>query len=164
MKPTILILLSFGFFACNQQTNQTQLLQSRIDSLERKLAETYKPGFGDFMSSVQVHHNKLWFAGQNQNWELADFEVHEIMEAISDIQKYQTERKESQLIGMILPALDSVNAAIRLKNQTQFKSSFTSMTNTCNNCHRATAFEFNVVKIPDTPPFSNQDFKHQNEK
>ena len=164
MKQTILILLSFGFFACNQQTNQTQLLQNRIDSLEHKLAETYKPGFGDFMSSVQVHHNKLWFAGQNQNWELADFEVHEIMEAISDIQKYQTERKESQLIGMILPALDSVNTAIKLKNKVQFKSCYTSLTNTCNNCHRAAGFEFNVVKIPDTPPFSNQDFKHHNEK
>lgn len=165
MKRAFIFSIFFGFLiACNQRTDNTHVLQNRIDSLEANLADTYKPGFGDFMGSIQVHHNKLWFAGQNQNWKLADFEVHEIMEAIDDIQKYQTERKESQMIGMITPALDSVNAAIKQKSQTLFKSSYILLTNTCNNCHRASEFEFNIVKIPDNPPFSNQDFKHQDEK
>ena len=151
--------MTFGLLACNQQTDNTQVLQNRIDSLEQKLADTYKPGFGEFMSGIQAHHSKLWFAGQNENWKLADFEVHEIMEAIEDIQKFQTERKESQMIEMINPALDSINNAIQQKNSKLFKSSYTLLTNTCNNCHRATNFEFNVVKIPETQPFSNQDFK-----
>lgn len=159
MRQLLLIILTFGLFACNQQTDNTQVLQNRIDSLENKLANTYKPGFGEFMSGIQAHHSKLWFAGQNENWKLADFEVHEIMEAIEDIQKFQKERKESQMIGMINPALDSINYAIQQKNSVLFKSSYTLLTNTCNNCHRAANFEFNVVKIPDTQPFSNQDFK-----
>ena len=158
MRHILLIILTFVFFACNQQTDN-KVLQSRIDSLESKLADTYKPGFGEFMSGIQTHHSKLWFAGQNENWKLADFEVHEIMEAIEDIQKFQTERKESQMIGMINPALDSINNAIQQKNPALFKSSYTLLTYTCNNCHRAADFEFNVVKIPDTQPFSNQDFK-----
>lgn len=158
MRHILLIILTLVFFACNQQTDN-KVLQSRIDSLESKLADTYKPGFGEFMSGIQTHHSKLWFAGQNENWKLADFEVHEIMEAIEDIQKFQTERKESQMIGMINPALDSINNAIQQKNPALFKSSYTLLTYTCNNCHRAADFEFNVVKIPDTQPFSNQDFK-----
>ncbi len=158
MRHILLIILTFVFFACNQQTDN-KVLQNRIDSLESKLADTYKPGFGEFMSGIQTHHSKLWFAGQNENWKLADFEVHEIMEAIEDIQKFQTERKESQMIGMINPALDSINNAIQQKNPALFKSSYTLLTYTCNNCHRAADFEFNVVKIPDTQPFSNQDFK-----
>jgi len=81
---------------CSQQTDKTQLLQNRIDSLEGKLADTYKPGFGEFMSSIQVHHNKLWFAGQNDNWKLAEFEVNEIKETVEAIEKYQTEREESK--------------------------------------------------------------------
>lgn len=159
MKQTFIIILTFGLFACNQQIDKTQALQNRIDSLEHKLADTYKPGFGEFMSSIQIHHSKLWFAGQNENWKLADFEVHEIMEAIEDIQKFQTERKESQMIGMINPALDSINYAIQQKNSALFKSSYTLLTNTCNNCHREADFEYNVVKIPDSQYFSNQDFK-----
>ena len=159
MKPIFFIILAFGLFACNQQSDKVQVLQSRIDSLEQKLSDTYKPGFGEFMSGIQAHHSKLWFAGQNQNWKLADFEVHEIMEAIEDIQKFQTERKESQMIGMINPALDSINNAIQQENPLLFKSSYTLLTNTFNKCHRAADFEFNEVKIPDMQPFSNQDFK-----
>ncbi len=159
MKYFPFIIAAVLLSACNQRTDGTQILQSRIDSLQAKLDESYKPGFGEFMSGIQAHHSKLWFAGQNENWKLAHFEVHEIMEAIEDIQKFQTERKESQMVGMINPALDSINTAIQQKNPTLFKSSYILLTNTCNNCHRAANFDFNVVKIPDTQPFSNQDFK-----
>jgi hypothetical protein len=60
---------------------------------------------------------------------------------------------------MIQPAIDSINNAIAQKSSTLFKNNFVLLTNTCNNCHRATNHAFNVVKIPDAPPFSNQDFK-----
>lgn len=155
----IFLILIIQLQACDQHVDNNQILQDRIDTLEKKLADAYKPGFGEFMSSIQVHHSKLWFAGQNQNWKLADFEIHEIMESIEAIKKYKTERDESQKIDMINPALDSVNTAIKQKNPTAFKTSFVLLTNTCNNCHHAINFEFNVVKIPDTPPFSNQSFK-----
>src|SRR5690606_28026008 len=101
------LLLVFALFACNQQGENTNALKQRIESLEKKLEDSYKPGFGEFMSGIQAHHSKLWFEGQNQNWDLADFEVHEIIEAIEDIQKFQTERKESKMVGMLKPALDS---------------------------------------------------------
>ena len=165
MKKTILLFIIItGLIACNQNQDNTQATQSRIDSLEKKLADTYKPGFGEFMSGIQVHHAKLWFAGQNQNWKLADFEVGEIKEAIEDIKKYETDRKESQQIDMISPALDSLNNAIQQKNPARFKNSFSLLTSNCNNCHQAVNFEFNKIQIPETPPFSNQNFKPENEK
>jgi hypothetical protein len=159
-KAFIILSLTFGLIACNQQADKTEDLQKKVDSLEIKLSEVYKPGFGEFMSIIQAHHAKLWFAGKNQNWKLADFEVHEIMEVVEDIQKYETERKESRMIGMINPALDSVNSTIKRKNPEQFKSSYNFLTNTCNNCHHTVNFEFNVIKIPDIQTFSNQDFKN----
>ena len=144
--------------SCNSSSNNTRLL-SRIDSLEKKLTTTYKPGFGEFMSSIQVHHAKLWFAGKNQNWALADFEIHEIGETIDAIKEYQTEREESKKIDMLKPSLDAVNDAIQKKDSALFNSSYLLLTITCNNCHKAVNFGFNVVKVPETPPFSNQAFK-----
>ncbi|MBS1512588.1 MAG: hypothetical protein JST86_17210 [Bacteroidetes bacterium] len=158
MKYLLCIIVAAMIFSCNTSTNKEQELQSRIDSLQKQVANTYKPGFGEFMSSIQSHHAKLWFAGQNHNWKLCDFEIHEIMEAFDGIEQYETERKESKLVNMIKPALDSVNKAIEQKNDAQFKNSFIQLTNTCNSCHRAAEFEFNVVKIPDVSTFSNQDF------
>jgi len=160
MKWTILFVLFVIVISCGQQNN-TQHLQTQIDSLQNKLDKTYKPGFGEFMSSIQVHHEKLWFAGQAQNWKLADFEMGEIKEALDGIREYNTDRPEAASLPMIYPAIDSLNSAIQQKNPLLFKSSFVLLTNTCNNCHHATKHEFNVIKIPDTPPFSNQVFKMQ---
>jgi hypothetical protein len=159
MKYMLVALLGFASSACNQPSDTTQALQRRIDSLEKRSAESYKPGFGEFMSGIQAHHSKLWFAGLHQNWKLAAFEVHEMMEAVENIKKFQSERKESQLIDLLSPALDSTSRAIQKKDVILFKSSFILLTGTCNKCHRATNFEFNVVKIPETSPFTNQDFK-----
>jgi hypothetical protein len=145
--------------ACNQHADNTAVLQKRVDSLEKTLASTYKPGFGEFMSSIQVHHAKLWFAGKNQNWELADFEMHEIGETIDAIKQYQSEREESKKVDMLKPSLDAVKDAIEKKDPGLFNSSYLLLTNSCNNCHKAVNFGFNVVKVPDTPPFSNQSFK-----
>jgi thymidylate synthase len=159
MKQYILFGFIFLLVSCNQSAQKEKLLKSRVDSLEKKLADTYKPGFGEFMSNIQAHHAKLWFAGQNQNWKLCDFEIHEIMESFDAIKKYQAERKESQMVDMIQPAIDSINNAIQKRNTILFKSSYNLLTNTCNNCHHAVQFEFNVVRIPEVQSFSNQDFK-----
>lgn len=121
-------------------------------------ADSYKPGFGEFMSTVQVHHEKLWFAGTNANWPLADFEVHEIEETLDDLKQYQKERKETALLGMIGPALDSVETAIGKQDTAMFRASYLLLTNTCNSCHVATEHGFVVIKTPDTPPFSGQVF------
>lgn len=158
MKTTILLFSIVLFLFSCKENNNTKTLEARIDSLEKKLNNTYKPGFGEFMSMIQVHHAKLWFAGLNQNWKLADFEIHEMMEAVDGIKKYDTNRSESKDVSMIEPALDSMNMAIQEKNLSHFKNDFSVLTNTCNNCHQAVHYSFNDVKIPETPPFSNQVF------
>lgn len=158
-----LLLLSACFavilFSCDTHEKKISYLESRIDSLQQELANAYVPGFGEFMSGVQVHHAKLWFAGMNENWDLADFEINEIRELKDDIIKYETDRPESKMIPMLEPALDSVAQTVRHKNIADFRKSFVLLTTTCNNCHRAVNYPFNDVKIPDTPPFSNQIFE-----
>jgi len=153
------IFLSTLIIACDDQQQTVRQLQSRIDSLQQQIDKSYKPGFGEFMGSIQVHHEKLWFAGINQNWKLADFEIGEIKESLEDIQTYCTDRPERKSLTMIDRPLDSISYAIQQKDEALFKKNFITLTNTCNNCHRTTEHEFNVIKIPDTPPFSNQEFK-----
>jgi len=158
MKTIISIFLFFALISCKQQTNEISKLQERIKVLEAQVANSYKPGFGELMSSVQAHHAKLWFAGIHKNWKLAEFEVHEITEVLDDVKKYQNEREESKFIDMMDPALDSITSAIKNKEVTSFKNSYIFLTNTCNNCHLETEFEYNIVKIPEIQQYSNQDF------
>lgn len=163
MKKYIsLLVLFFISISCNQQADQTKILQTKIDSLENKISETYKPGFGEFMSNIQIHHAKLWFAGENQNWKLADFEINEIKENLEGIQKYCSERTETKSIGMINPAMDSLSNAILKKDKNLFRKKYTNLTNSCNACHQSTNHEYNVIIIPKNSPFSNQDFNPKN--
>ena len=159
MRLAILFVAFCLVAACGQKGDNTKQLQSKIDSLQSRLDKTYKPGLGEFMLGIQMHHAKLWFAGEAQNWKLADFEIGEIKEALDDINEYCKDRTEIKSLPMIEPAIESMNNAIRQKNSQLFKGSFVLLTNTCNNCHRATNHEFNVIRIPDSPPVSNQDFK-----
>lgn len=160
MKPILVILsILLMLYACGQQNNDTQRLQGQVDSLQKKLNDTYKPGLGEFMLGIQLHHAKLWFAGINKNWELADFEVHEIGETLDDIKKNCTDRPEVKSIGMIDPPLSSLNTAIQKKDAQLFKDSFIGLTNSCNNCHKDNQHGFNVITIPTALPVSNQDFK-----
>ncbi len=159
MKILSTILFGVTIAACQQPTSNELQLQARIDSLQQQLNNAYKPGLGEFMSSIQVHHARLWFSGINGNWPLAEFEMKEISEALDDIRQYNSDRPETKHIHLLLPALDSVENAISNKNIVSFKSSFTLLTNACNNCHKETEHSFNQITIPTSPPFSNQSFK-----
>lgn len=141
------------------------LLQSRIDSVQSHLEEVkenYKPELGEIMSDIQRHHAKLWFAGTNENWKLSQYEIHEIEEAFEKIEKLHRTHDEqpiAQLLPvMIMPAIDSTLKAIEQKSKKDFISQFNILTNSCNNCHKATQHEFNVIKTPDMPPVTNQKF------
>ena len=154
------IIVSFGalFFACAQSNSNVEALQGQIQRLQQRLDSAYAPGLGEFMSGIQVHHEKLWFAGKAANWQLADFELGEIKEAIDDIRQYCSNRPEVASLPMIQPPLDSLAAAVKNQNPAAFKSGFVFLITTCNNCHQATKHGYNVIQVPTTPPFSNQLF------
>ena len=160
MKNILLLGIICTLFGCQSKVNDdSKELQNQIDSLKIELSETYKPGFGEFMSNIQMHHSKLWFAGENENWKLADFEINEIKENLEAIQKYKSDRPESKLIPTIIPALDSLSEAIKKKNLEEFKTRFNYLTNICVKCHKETKHEFIQIQFPDRQIFSNQKFR-----
>jgi hypothetical protein len=131
--------------------------QAQIDSLRIEI-EKNKPGLGEIMSGVQIHHAKLWFAGTHSNWKLADFEIGEIKELLANAQRLAATRKEVKNLEMIFPAIDTLSNVVQTRNHAQFEKSFRFLTDLCNRCHQVSHFEFNVVTIPTSPPVFNQDF------
>ncbi len=156
--PMLCILIGSALISCGGNDQRVTELKARVDRLQTAMAHAYRPGLGEFMSGIQVHHVKLWFAGTNANWKLADFEVHEIMEALEDIKTFASDRKETALIGMLDPALDSVRVAISKEDTARFRSGYRLLTQSCNSCHQDTDHGFNVITVPTTVPFSDQEF------
>ena len=164
MKKLSLLFLAGLIWSCSQQTSKQQSANLSNDEILAQLKfikEKYRPGLGEIMSGVQMHHAKLWFAVLNENWKLADYEIKEIKERFQQAADLETDRKEAGNIPMIYNNVDSVLYTIQQKDIVAFKSSFQSLTNACNNCHRTVNFGFNVVMIPTSLPVTNQDFKAQ---
>jgi hypothetical protein len=159
IKPIFIVLSLTVLTACSESGDGSKYLQAQVDSLKQQVARAYRPGLGEFMMGIQVHHAKIWFAGKNENWPLADFEIGEIKETLEDVKKYCADRPEVKSLPIIYPALDSLADAVKDKNPQRFKKSFIFLTNSCNTCHQSTHHGFNVIKIPDTPPITNQVYK-----
>jgi hypothetical protein len=164
MKRLFLVLLSFAlpilFIAgCSQSGGENQDLKARIDSLQNQLNSAYIPGTGALMNTiVQPHHLKLWFAGEQQNWPLAEYERQELMGGFEKIRKLHKNKPEASAVAMIFPAMDAIEKSIREKDASAFKNNFAMLTNTCNTCHQALKYEFNVIKVPSINSFDNQRF------
>jgi|SRR6185312_5319397 len=168
---SVLVAVAFmlSLFSCTENSTKLQALQSEANRLSnqndslKKLVQIMKPGLGEFMLGIQVHHNKLWFAGREENWPLAQFEYDEMQEVFHQAEMTDKDRPEvAQFKVMIYAQLDSVQRAIKLKDYEKFTESFHGLTNACNNCHKNTHFEFNRIQTPERPPYSNQDFSTDN--
>ncbi len=121
----------------------------------------YTPGLGEIMSATQMRHTKLWFAGKAGNWKLAEYELYELKEGFDNAIKFHPKRSESLLKITEYP-LKQLKTSISKKNNMRFIHAFEVLTNSCNTCHKASNFEFNVVIIPAANPYTNQDFEVSN--
>lgn len=163
------ILLALPYLAaltsCSKPGVETPDLQAQVENLQKEVGElqaaldhAYKPGFGEFMLGIQIHHAKLWFAGKEGNWDLARFEVDEIRELTEDTRTFQADRPEAAELVTLTPALDEMTAAIEQQDPDAFVTSYENLTDTCNGCHEEVDYPFNRVRPPTNPPFDNQVF------
>ncbi len=127
-------------------------------------APSYAPGLGEIMTLTQMRHVKLWFAGTAGNWALAEYEFEEMHEGLEDAATFHPTHKDAtlpipELIEKITnDPLDELEQAIRARSDADFTRAFDAVTESCNACHRATKFDFNVVTRPAANPYTNQVF------
>ena len=124
--------------------------------------EPYEPGLGEFMTATQLRHAKLWFAGKNNNWALAAYEIDEIKEGFEDAARLHATFDGVPVAEMIKtiidPRIEGLERAIKAKNGPQFIAAFDELTDGCNSCHTAAGKPFIRIQRPSEPPLSNQNF------
>jgi len=124
----------------------------------------YVPGLGEIMGATQMRHLKLWYAGEAQNWPLADYELDELAEGFADAAQYHRRHKDvprplGELIHEFTAApITALRAAIAARDPGAFAAAYDALTAGCNGCHEAARFGFNVVIRPSANPYSNQQF------
>lgn len=130
-------------------------------------SEPFVPGLGEIMTHQQMRHTKLWFAGEADNWDLANYEIKELREGFDDVLNFHPTHEDSPVAPkdaiprIITVPITNVQGAIQAKNKKMFEETFDELTTGCNNCHNAMNFGFNVVQRPTSNPYSNQVFAPQ---
>ena len=113
------------------------------------------------MSFISRYSKKLYFAGEAENWELADIynhEIEEISEGIAESGEMHDGINISELMEtMLLPQVESIEEAIDSGDREMFLDRYNVMIQTCNQCHAASDYGAVKVIVPETNPF-NQDF------
>lgn len=123
----------------------------------------YVPGLGDLMESMQVQHNKLWFAGDLLNWPLAAYSVDALKEGVADMKvlrpRYKGESIVEMLDGLMAKPLHDLEEAVAGKDSAGFVRAYDAMTQACNVCHRNHAYGFIVITRPTVPSLTNQRYE-----
>jgi hypothetical protein len=135
---------------------------SAIVAVAQPAKGPYEPGLGEFMTATQLRHAKLWFAGKQNNWELAAYEIDEIKEGLEDAERLFPTHDGIPVAEMIKtiigPPMDELEEAVRAKSADKFTVAFDELTSACNACHAGANKPFIRIQRPVEPPLTNQNF------
>ena len=124
--------------------------------------ESYEPGLGEFMTATQLRHAKLWFAGKQNNWDLAAYEIDEIKEGLEDAARLHPSFDGVPVAEMIktiiVPRIAELEKAVRAKSSAKFMVAFDELTSGCNSCHAGANKPFIRIQRPTDVPLTNQNF------
>jgi hypothetical protein len=133
-------------------------------SAQGQPAGGYNPGIADLMNLiVQPRHTKLWFAGKEGNWRLAEYENKELKGALANVAKARARFRDKPVGDMIEAFMSvpfrSVDDAIKAGDATKFTEAYTSINTGCNGCHNALDHDFVVVQTPEQHAYPDQNFR-----
>jgi hypothetical protein len=159
MKSTLVVILLILSLGANA------VLWYRFDHLQTAGPSDAPHDYplGENMGYMQRYAEKLWYAGQAGNWDLAKYYHDEMQETAEDIAGAHVVKDEVQvsttLNTMLPPVLKQLDAAITAKDQSGFRKQYQTVIETCNACHVAAKHPFIHIVEPSGPGSHwNQDF------
>jgi hypothetical protein len=127
----------------------------------------FNPGIGDLMNMiVQPHHIKLWLAGKEGNWPLAEYEAKEVRSALGNVAKARPNFR-NQPVAQLVETFTSgpfqaLDAASRDHDAAKFADAYAGLNTGCNGCHTALNQAQVVIRVPELPFYPDQDFRPKN--
>lgn len=117
------------------------------DSEKFLAIEEQLQGYSRTMREVAYRHSELYFAGQDENWAYADYQLEHIAEAIEQgIARRPARGPNSRnFLDKDIPALQE---AIDQKSPELFAERFEAFTGSCNSCHGLEDHGFIHVRTP----------------
>lgn len=145
--------------ASGSEAGEIAALKAKIAQLEQR---SPAPELGHQMLELQIRHDRLWWAGEAGNWNLAYYMVSELGEALRGIEEtngdapeLQPEKLSEVMPAIMNPAVRGVQDALAKKDKAAFASAYDRLSASCNACHATAGVEFLHIQRPKTPLLGN---------
>jgi hypothetical protein len=139
----------------NHAKDSLEVLRLVVDSLRAQV-----PGLGEYMTTIQLHIAKLWFASQASNWKLAQYELDELAETMEAAESLHAKRRDVDVSVVLrsvrLTQIPLLEQSLVKKNLSVFRDAYSQTLGACNGCHRPAGYEFIHIVTPDREPVTNQ--------
>jgi len=150
MKKTIILILTFGLFACNHQSEKKTAQGDWIKGTEAEQIKTVEKQFRSFDNSMvetDYRYQDLYWAGQDQNWQYDEYQLEKIKIAIENGLERRPKRAKSteNFLTYVLPEMKKT---LEIKVTVIFNKNFQTMTINCISCHAMEKVPFFSVQIP----------------
>ena len=135
----------------------------KLAQTDTKTAKELAPGLGEFMTTIQLHAGKLWFAAKAANWELAQYELDEMKETMEAAKGLNAEKNGVKISGVldsvVQTQVEELDKSIKSKNLGEFQKNYDETLSACNGCHTEAGYKFIHIVRPTTPPVTNQQWQ-----
>jgi hypothetical protein len=123
-------------------------------------ASQYLPSISDLMiATIQPRHERLWRAGQDENWDFAAYELgnlHGAFERLGRAHPTTHDISFPEMIGSVTAQpFKELNSAIQSKDGAAFAKAYAGLTDACNSCHQALNHGAIDIQVPS--PTSGSD-------
>lgn len=146
----------------DRSNRELTALQESLKHAQADLAtaKDLAPGLGEYMTTIQLHAGKLWFAVKASNWDLAEYELDELKETMEAAKALNAEKNGIKISGVLDSVLQTqvaqLGGSLKRKSQTEFQRSYDETLSACNGCHTEAGYNFIHIVRPSVPPVTNQ--------
>ncbi len=116
----------------------------------KTLAEL-QPGVGTVMIEYSHRFATMYYAAKGGNWGMADYQLKEMRE-IQEVGETTRPARAPMLKSFESSYLDTLAAAIKVKDWKKFNTTFHATLEGCNGCHTANGFGFIKYELPKSSP------------
>ncbi len=114
---------------------------------QTRIIEKQFRGFDNAMVETGYRYQELYWAGQDENWEYAAYQLEKIRLAIDNglVRRPKRAKSAEHFLSFVLPEMQK---AVGDRDTAAFREKFEMLTMNCNNCHKMENVPFFNVQTP----------------
>ena len=144
--------------------------QDEVAALKAEVARLkgVVPDQAHAMADVGSHYTNLWFAGQSENWPLAQFFCDETRSHLRWAVRIIPKRKDAEgreidlagiLAGLETSTFKDLDGSIKEKSREKFVAAYKAQLEGCMSCHKASNKPYLRLHLPEKPDSGILEFR-----